>query len=103
MKAHETVWDDVDKHVIRYGGKFSPSSIERARGSFVYDEQGREILNFTSGQMSAILGHSHPDIVRVVRESIGRMDHLFSGMLSRPVVDLAKALSAQLPDPLTKS
>lgn len=33
--------------------------------------------------MSAILGHSHPEIVEVVTEMIGRLDHPFSGMLSR--------------------
>ena len=42
------------------------------------------LLDFTSGQMSAILGHSHPEIVATVRAQVGRLDHLFSGMLSRP-------------------
>ena len=52
--------------------------------------------------MSAILGHSHPDIVATVRERIGTLDHLFSGMLSRPVVELAERLAESLPDPLEK-
>jgi 2,2-dialkylglycine decarboxylase (pyruvate) len=103
MDIDENVWNDVANHLIRYGGQFTPAIIDRAQGSYVYDEQGRPILDFTSGQMSAILGHSHPEIVRVVRESIGKLDHLFSGMLSRPVVELAKALALQLPEPLTKS
>ena len=29
------------------------------------------VLDFTSGQMSAILGHSHPEIVATVREAVG--------------------------------
>jgi 4-aminobutyrate aminotransferase-like enzyme len=36
------------------------SPVDRAAGSFVYTVSGRTILDFTSGQMSAILGHSHP-------------------------------------------
>ncbi|AFU05267.1 class III aminotransferase [Nocardia brasiliensis ATCC 700358] len=40
--------------------------------------------------MSAILGHAHPEIVATVRRQVGELDHLFSGMLSRPVVDLAR-------------
>src|SRR4051812_25470266 len=52
--------------------------------------------------MSAILGHSHPEIVRTVTAQIGRLDHLFSGMLSRPVIELAERLSATLPEPLRK-
>jgi 2,2-dialkylglycine decarboxylase (pyruvate) len=63
----------------------------------VYDASGRAVLDFTSGQMSSILGHSHPAIVEVVREMVGRLDHLFSGMLSRPVIDLAEALGALAP------
>ena len=52
-----------------------------AEGAFLYDEGGRSALDFTSGQMSALLGHSHPEIVTTVREGIGRRDHLFSSML----------------------
>jgi len=44
--------------------------------------------------MSALLGHSHPEIVATVRDGIGWLDHLFSSILSRPVVDLAAALCA---------
>src|SRR5437660_4442926 len=86
-------WSDVDKHLIRYGGTFTHEIIDRAEGSFVFTEDGRRILDFTSGQMSAILGHSHPEIVETVRKAIGELDHLFSGMLSRPVVSLAEKLA----------
>ena len=61
------------------------------------------MLDFTSGQMSAILGHSHPAIVATLREAAGTLDHLFSGMLSRPVVDLSRRLAESLPAPLEKT
>ena len=96
-------WDDAERHLVRYGGAFSPVVIERAAGSFVYDSAGRAILDFTSGQMSAVLGHSHPAVVATVQNSVATLDHLFSGMLSRPVVDLARELAASLPDPLERS
>jgi 2,2-dialkylglycine decarboxylase (pyruvate) len=47
--------------------------------------------------MSAILGHSHPRIVATVKSQIEKLDHLFSGMLSRPVVDLAERLAKLAP------
>lgn len=97
-----TFWQLAERHLIRYGGSFTPRRIERAAGSYVYDDRGRGILDFTSGQMSAVLGHSHPDIVRTVTESMRTLDHLYSGMLSQPVVDLASRLSATLPDPLER-
>ncbi|KZM70515.1 aspartate aminotransferase family protein [Nocardia terpenica] len=98
-------WADAERHLVRYAGAgdFTREIITRAAGSFVYTESGREILDFTSGQMSAILGHSHPEIVATVRRQIGELDHLFSGMLSRPVVDLARRLSETLPASLSKA
>jgi 2,2-dialkylglycine decarboxylase (pyruvate) len=90
-------WQQARRHLVRYGGSFEPLIIERAQGSFVYDADGRGILDFTSGQMSALLGHSHPDIVSVVTEYVRKLDHLFSGMLSRPVVALAEQIARHAP------
>jgi 2,2-dialkylglycine decarboxylase (pyruvate) len=97
-------WRGADRHLVRYSGAggFIHEIIESAAGSFLTTAGGRRILDFTSGQMSSILGHSHPEIVRTVRDQIGRLDHLFSGMVSRPVVELAERLAASLPDPLEK-
>ena len=97
-------WTDADSHLIRYAGPgtFTPEIIASAGGSFLHTEDGRRILDFTSGQMSAILGHSHPEIVATVTRQVATLDHLFSGMLSRPVVDLARRLADTLPEPLAK-
>ena len=43
-------WHNARRHLIRYGGSFEPLIIERAEGSFVYDADGRAILDFTSGK-----------------------------------------------------
>jgi 2,2-dialkylglycine decarboxylase (pyruvate) len=91
----------AQRHLIRYGATWVPFVAERASGSFVEDAAGRRVLDFTSGQMSSILGHSHPEIVDVVSDLIGRLDHLHSGMLSRPVIDLAEVLASLAPG-LTK-
>lgn len=98
--------DDLPtRDLIRYSGHgaFSPGIIERAEGALVFTEDGRELLDFTSGQMSAILGHSHPEIVSTVRDQAAKLDHLYSGMLSRPVIDLARRLAETLPEPLDKA
>jgi 2,2-dialkylglycine decarboxylase (pyruvate) len=96
-------WQLATQHLIRYGGQFEPLVIERAKGSYVYDADDRPILDFTSGQMSAILGHGHPEIVNIVARHAAHLDHLFSGMLSRPVVELAGRLAALTPGKLCRS
>lgn len=95
-------WQRARQHLVRYGGSFEPMIIERAQGCWVYDADGRGILDFTSGQMSALLGHAHPEIAAVVTESIHTLDHLFSGMLSRPVVELATRLAEATPPGLDR-
>jgi len=101
--ADPTFWQNARQHLIRYGGTFEPMIIERAQGSFVYDADGRAILDFTSGQMSSLLGHGHPEVAAVVAEHARNLDHLFSGMLSRPVVDLASKLAEITPPGLDRS
>jgi 2,2-dialkylglycine decarboxylase (pyruvate) len=105
LSADDAFWADADRHLIRYAGAgaFTREIIDHAAGSFLFTEDGRQILDFTSGQMSAILGHSHPEIVATITRQAARLDHLFSGMLSRPVVDLARRLAETLPEPLDKA
>jgi 2,2-dialkylglycine decarboxylase (pyruvate) len=98
----QQVWSDARAHLIRYGGRFSPQIIASAAGSWVTTESGHRLLDFTSGQMSAVLGHAHPDVVATVQRQAATLDHLFSGMLSRPVVELATRLADSLPAPLDK-
>ena len=90
------------EHIFRYTNEFSDTIIAGASGAVVRDRDGREILDFTSGQMSAILGHAHPEIVATVRDGIERLDHLHSCFLSDPVIELADALTGLLPDTLSR-
>lgn len=96
-------YDAIARHLVRYSPGFSPRIIERAAGSYVYDRDGTPILDFTSGQMSAVLGHSHPDVVAAVSTAVGTLDHLFSGMLSTPLGEFAARLSATLPASLSRT
>jgi 2,2-dialkylglycine decarboxylase (pyruvate) len=97
LNADPAFWAAANTHLTRYGPDFESIIVERAEGSFVYDADDRAILDFTSGQMSAVLGHTHPDIVATVDRQMRSVAHLFSGMLSRPVVDLASRLAALAP------
>jgi 2,2-dialkylglycine decarboxylase (pyruvate) len=92
-----------DEHLIRYGMPFVPRLIAKARGTLLWDTNGRELLDFTSGQMCATLGHNHPRILEAIAEACQGALHLFSGMLSPPVVELSRRLTALLPPSLSKA
>ncbi|ROV94276.1 hypothetical protein VMCG_08628 [Cytospora schulzeri] len=99
----EAFWAKHDKYLMSTGVPPCPVVITKAKGTRLYDASGRSILDFTSGQMSSLLGHSHPEIVEVVRNQISELDHLLSNMITQPVVDLAERLARFLPKPLEKS
>ncbi len=92
-----------DEHLIRYGMPFAPSLIAKARGTVLWDTDGREYLDFTSGQMCATLGHNHPRIVEAIHAACEGALHLYSGMLSPPVVALSQRLAALLPPHLSRA
>ena len=103
MSAPDDVGAAFRRHLIRYGGDAYPQIVEKAQGCYVWDATGKKILDFTSGQMCATVGHNHPNIVAAIRRSCESALHLFSGMIPRSVVQLADALAKIVPKPLTRS
>ncbi|KAG4420435.1 hypothetical protein IFR04_006451 [Cadophora malorum] len=101
--ATDSFWAKADKYVLSTGVPSSPVIITRAKGTRLYDAHNNSILDFTSGQMSSLLGHSHPEIVAVVQKYVAELDHLLSNMITHPVVNLAERLARHLPSPLQKS
>lgn len=67
VSPNDAFWAKHDKYLMSTGVPPCPVVITRAKGTRLYDASGRSILDFTSGQMSSLLGHSHPEIVEVVR------------------------------------
>ena len=96
-RSDSQFWARANRHLLHYGCEFANFVPARAEGTWLYDANGGRMLDFTSGQMSAILGHSHPEVVATLREASGTLDHLFSAMVSEPVVGLCEKLAQQVP------
>lgn len=52
-----------------------PIAIAEAHGSFVRDLDDNVFIDFLSGAGVLSLGHSHPELVRVVTDQLGRLAH----------------------------
>lgn len=92
-----------DKYFQAAGGMFA-TLFHSARGTIVTDVNGKEYLDFTSGQMSATIGHNHPAIVDAVMRAGEKAFHLFSGMIPEVVAQLAETLARDwLPGNLSRS
>ena len=94
--------DERARFLIRYAGGFAPEVVRRAEGAWVETEEGRRILDFTSGQICSTLGHNHPRIADAVRRALDEVVHLNSWMLSEPVLALAERLVGLFPAPLDR-
>jgi len=58
--------------------------IERAEGVYLYDTDGRPILDGISSWWACALGHGHPRVVEAIREQAGRLQHSILGGMSHP-------------------
>jgi len=102
--AEGATYDPVaSRHLVRYGMGLSPHVIVKARGATLWDQHGREILAFTSGQMCATIGHNHPRIVAAIQKACEGALHLYSGFVGPAVPALAGRLASMLPPSLSKS
>ncbi|KEF54545.1 2,2-dialkylglycine decarboxylase (pyruvate) [Exophiala aquamarina CBS 119918] len=110
--AAPTLYEHVDEsslqanattYLVNYGTKFEEDIVTGSKGLYVYTAKGHKVLDWTSGQMSCLIGHGHPEIVATIQNHAAELDHLFSGMLSPPVISLAQRLTSSLPDGLDKA
>jgi acetylornithine aminotransferase/acetylornithine/N-succinyldiaminopimelate aminotransferase len=74
----------------------APLTLVRGQGVSVWDDTGREYLDFTSGVAVAALGHCHPDWVEAIRRQAGELIHVSNlfrhpnqGELARRIVQHA--------------
>ena len=82
---------------------FTGPILERGSGSVVADTNGKEYLDFNSGQMCSALGHNNPRIVDAIKDSCETLIHASSSILNVKEVQLAKKLGEIVPRPLKKS
>jgi adenosylmethionine-8-amino-7-oxononanoate aminotransferase len=47
--------------------------VESARGSYLYDAEGRDYLDGSSGVLNVNIGHSHPAVLSAIRDQLDRV------------------------------
>lgn len=64
----------------------------RGEGSRLWDQQGREYIDFAGGIAVNALGHAHPGLCRILSEQASRFWHTGNGYTNEPALRLAKQL-----------
>ncbi|SMC20124.1 acetylornithine aminotransferase apoenzyme [Desulfacinum hydrothermale DSM 13146] len=69
-----------------------PVTFERGAGCRLWDTEGEEYVDFVAGIAVCNLGHSHPEVARVVCEQAQKLVHVSNLFYTGPQVHLAQML-----------
>jgi alanine-glyoxylate transaminase / (R)-3-amino-2-methylpropionate-pyruvate transaminase len=80
-----------------------PLVVDHAKGSYVYDLDGKEYLDFFGGIVTISVGHCNDKVTRAIQQQTGRLQHISTLYPTEPHVRLAEKLAAMTPGKLRKS
>jgi acetylornithine/N-succinyldiaminopimelate aminotransferase len=64
----------------------------RGLGSRVWDQTGRELVDFAAGIATSSVGHAHPHMIKSLTEQAGRIWHVSNTLANEPAIRLASRL-----------
>jgi len=71
---------------------------DHAEGSYIYTDDGRKLLDFTSGIGVTNTGHCHPKVVEAIREQAGSFLHAQANIvIHKPMLQLIEELRTIVP------
>jgi len=87
----ETTIQLADKYMFQTYGRF-PITLVKGDGCRVWDESGKEYLDFLAGIAVCSLGHSSPLVSSVLQKQSQTLVHVSNLYYTRPQAELAKLL-----------
>lgn len=80
-----------------------PIPIVRAKGGYLYDEEGRSYLDGISSWWVNLHGHAHPHISAKIKAQVDLLEHvIFADFTHPPAVELASRLLPLLPGSMSR-
>jgi acetylornithine/N-succinyldiaminopimelate aminotransferase len=87
-----TDWPALEAKYIMNVTERTPLTIVKGRGACVWDEEGREYLDFVGGWAVNSLGHCHPAVVKAITEQARTLIHTSNQFYTVPQLQLAQLL-----------
>jgi taurine---2-oxoglutarate transaminase len=84
-------------------GNLNPINAHSAKGSYVYDRDGKKYLDFSSQLMNVNIGHGNQRITKAVAKQMEELSYVYPGMATDVRGELGKKLAEITPGNLTKS
>jgi acetylornithine/succinyldiaminopimelate/putrescine aminotransferase len=76
--------------------------IKKAKGSYIYDKNNKEYLDFIAGVSANTLGHQPAKVVKAIKDQVDKYMHVmvYGEFIQEPQLELAKLIASKLPDSL---
>ena len=87
-----TDWRAKEEQYFMHPGKRMDLMAVRGEGTRLWDEDGREYLDFFGGPATVSLGHAHPVIVDAITDQARKLIHVSNQFYSIPQLQLAELL-----------
>ena len=85
-------WQEMEQQYYMFTVRRQPVTIIRGQGTKVWDENGKEYLDFTAGWAVNNLGHCHPAVVDAVRGQAATLMQTSNQFYTLPQLELAQIL-----------
>ncbi len=87
-----TSWQEIERQYYMHVVRRQPVTLVRGQGTKVWDEDGKEYLDFTAGWAVNNLGHCHPAVVDAIREQAATLMQTSNQFYTVPQLQLAQVL-----------
>jgi len=85
-------WQELERKYFMHTVERVPLTIVKGQGARVWDEDGREYLDFVGGWAVTSLGHSHPVVVEALSEQARTLIQTSNQFYTIPQIRLAELL-----------
>lgn len=89
--TNKEIIDKGQEYVMNTYGRF-PIALVKGQGSYVWDADGKQYLDFLGGIAVCVLGHSDEGLQAVLREQAANLWHVSNLYWIKPQVELAEKL-----------
>lgn len=92
MKSFETLKSLEHDNVMQTYGRFD-LALDHGQGALLYDLDGKEYIDLTSGIGVNALGHNHPKLVKAITDQAGKMIQASNLFYTQPMIEAAVKLN----------
>jgi len=85
-------WQELEKKYFMRTVERAPVTLVKGRGVYVWDDNGRQYLDFVGGWAVNSLGHCHPVVVEAVQKQVAELIQTSNHYYTIPQVRLAQLL-----------